>query len=919
MEEMLKEYDKKRDFSRTPEPPTERTDAGEGPLIFVIQMHAARRLHYDFRLEVDGVLKSWSVPKGPSLDPAEKRLAVMVEDHPLPYASFEGVIPKGEYGAGQVIVWDNGTYTPDEDSNISFDDRTEAEERMRRGLAAGKLSVLLRGRKLKGSWALVKMQRGENDWLLIKHKDRFAQTERDILDEDRSVSSALSIKDLKAGRLPDRPQQGAAALRPGDLPDARRARFPASVKPMLATLTKTSFSNPDWLFEPKLDGVRALAFIRDGKVKLISRTGRDSTRQYPSLAEELGLQPERQLILDGEIVALDRDGRPSFHRLQQRLNLSREADIRRAEAETPVFYYVFDLIYAGGYDLRAVALAQRKDLLERILLPSDRVRLLEHFEEEGEAAYEAAVSHGLEGIIAKRRDSAYEAGRRSRHWLKIKPTLSDEFVIGGYSQGLGGRAATFGALLLGYHDDEGRLVYVGHVGSGFDDRTLAGLRQRLDSITSDECPFSETPPLKTATTWLRPHLVAEVEFAQWTVDGHLRAPVFLRLREDKLATDVRLSEIVPAPTGHAPDAENAPASLQTEVQIALEQLENRRNRFILKVAGHKLSLSNLDKEFWPPLEGRPGLTKRDLIIYLANVSPYLLPHLRHRPLSLTRYPDGIAGEHFYQKHWGGTLPDFVDTVSLFSEHKEGDQEYLVCNNLPTLLWLGQIADLELHTWYSRVSPDPDGHHLSTQFSGSQKNIDNSLLSYPDFIVFDLDPYIYSGREAAGEEPELNRKAFARTREVALWLKDMLDSLSLSSFVKTSGRTGLHVYVPILRTLDYRAVRSASETIGRFLLRQHPRQITMDWTVEKRAGKVFFDHNQNARGKTLASIYSPRPLPAAPVSMPLRWDELSDVYPSDFTILSAPDLLAERGDLWAGILDAKHDLEGLLEIAEDETK
>lgn len=261
----------------------------------------------------------------------------------------------------------------------------------------------------------------------------------------------------------------------------------------------------------------------------------------------------------------------------------------------------------------------------------------------------------------------------------------------------------------------------------------------------------------------------------------------------------------------------------------------------------------------------------------------------------------------------------MDTVSLFSEHKEGDQEYLVCNNLPTLLWLGQIADLELHTWYSRVSSDPDGHHLSAQFSGSQKNIDNSLLSYPDFIVFDLDPYIYSGREAAGEEPELNRKAFAKTREVALWLKDMLDSLSLSSFVKTSGRTGLHVYVPILRTLDYRAVRSACETIGRFLLRQHPRQITMDWAVEKRTGKVFFDHNQNARGKTLASIYSPRPLPEAPVSMPLRWDELSDIYPSDFTILSAPGLLAERGDLWAGILDAKHDLEGLLEIAEDEAK
>jgi bifunctional non-homologous end joining protein LigD len=846
----------------------------------------------------------------------------MVEDHPLDYGSFEGVIPKGAYGAGQVIVWDTGTYAPDEDGRVS-DDRAEAEERMRRGLSEGKLSILMRGRKLRGSWALVRMKGGEGkDWLLIKHKDRFVDSARDVLDEDRSVLSGLSIDDLKAGRLPDRAR---AAAGPEDLPGARRARFPTSVEPMFATLTDTPFSNPAWLFEPKLDGARAIALIREGRVKLLSRSGRDATRQYPALAEELAGQPEPRLALDGEIVAMDDDGRPSFQRLQQRLNLSRDADIKRAETQVPVFYYAFDLLYAGDYDLRAVPLAERKALLGRLLLPSERVRLLEHFEEDGEAAYEAAVAHGIEGVVAKRRDSVYEPGRRSRHWLKVKATLSDEFVVGGFSEGQGGRADTFGSLLLGQYDEEGRLVYAGNVGSGFDDRTLAALRRRLDGLTAEDCPFSEAPvqkaPRRTATgaavTWVRPELVVEVKFAQWTDDGHLRAPVFLRLREDKPPAAVRRSEVVPAPCLPAgrPSATAADdaATLRSEVESVLDQLGDKRDRFVLKVGGKKVSLTNLDKEFWPAYGGRRALTKRDLLVYLAKVSPLLLPHLRDRPLSLTRYPDGIHGEHFYQKRWEFKLPDFVDTVRFYSEHNKADDEYLICDNLPTLLWLGQLADLELHTWYSRVSPEPDGHHLSTTFTGSARNINRSLLNYPDFIVFDLDPYIYSGKESPGDEPELNRKAFAGTCRVALWLKDILDSLSLSSFVKTSGRTGLHVYVPIRRELNYDAVRSACETIGRFLLAQHPRDVTMDWTVEKRKGKVFFDHNQNVRGKTLASVYSPRPLPEAAVSMPLRWDELTDVYPADFTLLTAPDLLAARGDLWAGILDAKHDLQRLLDL------
>ncbi len=901
----LERYDAKRDFSRTTEPPPERPATGEGPLTFVIQKHAARRLHYDFRLEAGGVLVSWSVPKGPSLDPKEKRLAVMVEDHPLDYGSFEGVIPKGQYCAGQVIVWDNGTYSPDE-GGLSFHDRAAAEERMRQGIAGGKLSITMRGRKMKGSWTLVKTTRAERDWLLIKHQDVAVDTEREITDKDRSVLCGLTIEDLKAGRLPDR-AAASVILSPADASGVTRAAWPSAPKPMMATLSRQPFSHPAWLFEPKLDGVRALACVRDGAARLIGRSGREATDQYPALAKELAAQPAHEVIFDGEIVAFDDDGRPSFETIQQRLNLTRPADIQRADVEVPVVYYAFDLLYLDGYDLRAAPLEQRRALLARALLPTGRVRPLEHFESDGDSAFEAAREHGLEGIVAKKRDSRYQSGRRSRDWLKIKSTLSEELVVGGFSAGEGGRGDTFGALLVGYYEDGDKLTYAGHVGSGFTDRALVELRERLEALRTDECPFAEEPPQKTKTAWVRPELVAEVSFAQWTREGSMRAPVFVRLRDDKPPREARRVDAV-APPDASP--ENGPVAA-SGVGAVLDQLADERERFVLQVEGRKVSVTNLSKPLWPALGKQRALTKRDLLLYLTTVSPYLLPHLRDRPLTLTRYPNGIAGGHFYQKHVASPIPEFVETVRLFSSHNEGDGEYILCNNLATLLWLGQLADLELHPWYSRVGPEPDGHHLAATFTGSKRNIERSLLNYPDFIVFDLDPYIYSGRETKGAEPELNRKAFKKTCEAALWLKDVLDSLSLSSFVKTTGRTGLHIYVPVLRQLDYSAARAASETVCSYLLQQHPREVTMEWTVEKRAGKVFLDHNQNARGKTLASIYSPRPLPEAAVSMPVRWDELSDVYPTDFTLLTAPARLAQLGDLWSGILDAKHDIEGLL--------
>jgi bifunctional non-homologous end joining protein LigD len=915
---VLEKYREKRDFERTPEPgPGGETD-GRGPLIFVVQKHAATRLHYDFRLEVDGVLKSWPIPKGPSLSPQDKRLAVMVEDHPFDYASFEGAIPKGEYGGGQVIVCDAGTYSPDEDGKLSFDDREEAEARMREGIEKGKISVFLRGCKLKGSWTLVRTKRAPNDWLLIKHKDRFVDTDRDVTEDGRSVLSGLTIEDIKVGRLPERRSVAEMCLRPGDLSGARQAPFPRSVEPMNASLAEGPFSSPDWLFEPKLDGVRAISMLNRGQVSLFSRRGLDATKQYPGIGRQLREQTEPEMVLDGEIVAFDENGVPSFQQLQQRLNLMRESDIKRAESQIPVFYYVFDLLYAGGYDLRGTPLEQRKRLLRQILMPTDRVSLVEHFEQDGETAFQAALDHGLEGLVAKKRDSVYESGRRSKSWMKIKATQEAEFVIAGYTEGGGWRAGTFGSLLLGYYDDSGKLVYAGHVGTGFDDKTLRLLKERLEALRTDERPFAEAParskmpfggPKNAQVNWVKPELAAQIKFAQWTKDGVLRAPSFLGLREDKAPADAKREKALPTPD-NGPGAQRK-ASGESEAGDVLEQLGRSEQKFILKVEGHKVPVTNLDKELWSALDDRRALTKRDLLAYFAKISPYLLPHMRDRPLTLTRYPNGIYGGHFYQKRFEHDVPEFVQTVKLWSQDNATDVEYIVCNNLPTLLWLGQLADIELHTWYSRISPEPDGHHLPRTFTGSAKNIDASLLNYPDFIVFDLDPYIYSGKEKKGAEPELNRKAFLKTCDVALWLKDLLDSLSLSSFVKTTGRTGLHIYVPILRQFDYDTVRAACETIGKYLMAAHPRDITMEWTVEKRTGKVFFDHNQNVRGKTLASVYSPRPSPEAAVSMPVRWDELKQIYPSDFTILTAPDRVNKTGDLWAGILEAKHDLAGLL--------
>ena len=900
---MLETYKRKRDFSQTPEPTAGSRSSGN--LRFVVQKHAARRLHYDFRLEIDGVLKSWPVPKGPSLDPKEKRLAVMVEDHPMDYAAFEGVIAHGNYGAGQVIVWDSGIYSPDEGGVLSFGNREEADERMREGLEAGKLSFTLRGHKLRGSWTLVRTSRSPKDWLLIKHRDGYADIDRDVLVDDRSVQSGLTIEELKAGRPPDQARQVSST--------GKKADFPSQVKPMLARLVDEPFSRSGWLFEPKLDGFRAIAFLRRGDVWLSSRTGIDLTHRFPELVDELATQPEDEMVLDGEVVALDERGLPDFGLLQNSIDLPERARIsRRKDGAAEIVYYVFDLLYLNGMSLHGTPLHERKALLARAVLAEDRVRVVDYVEREGKTLFKASIDLGLEGVVAKRRDSLYEPGARSASWLKVKGERSQEFVVGGFTAGLGSRASTFGALLLGYYEGD-ELRYAGRVGSGFDQSTLEALRESLDALREEESPFAEDAELrKLDCEWVRPELVARAKFSQWTHEQRLRAPVFLGLQPEVDPKSVRRE--TPDATASVDLAGPVPPRdvSQTEVSDVLDQLSNDGSKLALELDGHRIGLTNLDKVFWPATAGKPPVLKRDMIAYYARMSPVILPHLRDRPLTLTRYPDGIDGGSFYQKHWEHTLPEFVDTVRLYSSHNEGDQEYLLVNNLPTLVWLAQIADIELHPWLSRTVREPDALQLTTGFTGSSAEIRKSVLNHPDFIVFDLDPYIYSGKEKSGEEPELNRRAFSRTVDVARDLKDILDQLSLSSFVKTSGKTGLHIYVSVLRQYDYKVTRKTCELVGRFLMQSRPRDVTMEWSVNKRAGKIFLDHNQNVRGKNMASIYSLRPLPGAPVSTPLRWDELGDVYPTDFTIDNVPDRVSALGDLWGDIEGAKHDLGRLLE-------
>ncbi|MCW5824355.1 MAG: non-homologous end-joining DNA ligase [Cyanobacteria bacterium TGS_CYA1] len=819
----LSEYKRKRDFSETPEPGPLVKSKKSKKLTFVVQKHAARRLHYDFRLELDGVLLSWAVPKGPSTIAGEKRLAVMTEDHPIEYGKFHGTIPKGNYGAGEVEIWDKGTYVPD-----------GGEEEMRHGLDKGKISFTLNGDRLQGSWALVKMKgRGDDNWLLLKHGDDY-----EYKPVDRSKSKS------KSKPLPD-------------------------MKPMLCSLAKEPFDKKGFIYEPKFDGIRMLAFVKDGKCTLKSRNAKDITNDYKDIANKLA-RLKHDCILDGELGALDENGTPNFELWQQSKLGAKSIDL---------VYFVFDMLYFDGDSLTSKPLIDRKKLLKKTLVQSSNIQYVEDIKANGIKAYEACMENKLEGIVAKVSDSVYESGRRSANWIKVKSTQSSEYYIIGYSKGTGGRAKTFGALHLAYFDSKKQLQYAGKVGTGFNEVILKDLMKRLKPLVTKTNPLESGGP-RNAAVFVEPKLVAEIKYAEKTRDGKLRAPVFMRLRDDLITTGGK---------------ENSSG----------KQKEND----IIEVEGHKIKVTSLSKVFWPDA----GITKRDYIDYLLGIGPYILPHLKDRPFTLIRYPDGIGGEKFFQKHYPYKLPEFVETVKHYSEQNDKDSAYLMCNNLATLVWFAQIADLEFHVAHTRIDPNPDAKNITGKFTGSEKEIENSLLNYPDFVVLDLDPYLYSGKEKKGEEPELHKKGFEKACAMAVSLNEMLLDLKIKSFVKTSGKTGLHIFIPIKRNIKYEIVRDMAESIGRHLLERHPNDVTMDWSVKKRTGKVFFDYNMNARGKTLASIYSCRNSPIASVSMPLTWEQVEskEVYPLDFHLKNVPQILGEQGDLWADILKSKNDLTKLL--------
>jgi bifunctional non-homologous end joining protein LigD len=735
---------------------------------------------------------------------------------------------------------------------------------------------------------------------MIKHKDRFAAA-TDVTEQNRSVLSGKTVRDLKfvpVDRMP------AVQLAPAGKIEA----MPVTLAPMLAETGGIPFNRPDWMWEPKLDGYRALAFIDEHGVKLRSRRGLELAGKFPRLAAELGKQAAGSMILDGELVAFDASGKPSFAALQDRARLKTEREIAAADQNATVVFYCFDLLHFAGIDLRKSPYRDRRRYLAQCLLPSPRVQLV-HAAEDGVALHTAALASGFEGVVGKRKEGRYEAGRRSASWVKVKPTHSADFVVGGYTRGKGSRTA-LGAVLVGYWD-RGRLRYASHVGSGFDERTLAQVRKRLDGLQRSTCPFVEEPELNGPTTWVEPKTVAEVSFQSWTEDGALRAPVFLRLRDDVDAKAVRRA--APRRTPHA-----APPTAGGPVDEIVAQLENTKTTLTIAVGPHRIRLTHLDRVYWPanPALGQPALTKRDLLRYCAQVSPYMLPHLADRPLTMIRMPDGIRGQRFFQKHWEQDRPEFVEAITVFSGHKDERHEYLLCNNLPTLLWLAQSGTLEFHIWHSRARPGPDARSKGTDYATSLESLEASVLNYPDYVLFDIDPYIYSGNEKPGGEPELNTVAFEKGKEVAFWLRELLQTMSLEAIVKTSGKTGLHVFVPIRRTIDFDAARHVSELVGRHLMRLHPGDITLEWSVPKRTGKIFMDYNMNVRGKTLNVAYSPRGEPGGPVSMPLTWEELANAHPLDFRITNVPQRLAQTGDRWRDALERKQSLEKALSRAKE---
>ncbi len=823
----LSAYRAKRSLDRTPEPgglaapaPAPAPALPPAPAraaapaawpggLFVVHMHAARRLHWDLRLEMDGVLASWAVPKGPSPNPADKRLAVHVEDHPLEYGDFEGLIPEGNYGAGAVIVWDRGVWVPLEDPH--------------EGMKKGKLLFELRGYKLKGRWTLVKIKKGEKDWLLIKEKDGYAATDGALPPE--SVLSGLTVEELKAGQ-----NRAAPVLKElARLKAPRRTVTAADALPMLAETREQPFSKPGWLFELKLDGYRVRAAREDGMARLLSRNGLDLAGAFPEIARAIVALPYEGFVVDGELVVPDEAGRPSFQRLQNRARVSRALEVRRAAVESPAVLYVFDLLAFGGYDVRPLPLERRKALLQQILPRVGPLKYLEHFEKDGVALYEQVVKLGLEGIVAKKADAPYRAGR-SAAWLKIRADRTDDFVVVGFTRPKGSRSG-FGALDLGAYED-GKLVYAGRVGSGFTAAELKAVSAQLEPRVRATPAFTGPVPHDAGHTWVEPGLLAEVRYKEWTDEGLLRQPVFVRFRDDKPIAEAAIRPRERAERGERDNGADAGPTPRAASVAPLPK---------------DVKFSNLDKVFWPD----EGYTKGDLIEYYRAISPWLLPYLKDRPLVLTRYPDGITGKSFFQKDAPGFIPEWVRTERIWSEDTQREIAYFVCDDVESLLYVINMGTIPLHIWGSRVA----------------------TLEQPDWCIVDLDP-----KEAP----------FTNVVKIARATKRLCDDIALPCFVKTSGSTGLHVLVPLGQQCTYEQARTLGGLLARVIAAELPDIATVTRQVGKRGARVYLDYVQNGHGRLLVAPFSARPLPGAPVSMPLDWSEVTPKLDiRKFTIKNAP--------------------------------
>jgi bifunctional non-homologous end joining protein LigD len=855
----LERYRAKRDFNITPEPSgaTSRrrkaaSRAEPGTLQFFIQRHHARRLHYDFRLELDGVLKSWAVPKGPSLDPHDKRLAVRVEDHPLDYGSFEGDIPEHQYGAGHVVLWDRGEWEPHGDPEA--------------GLKKGHLSFELRGEKLEGRWALVRMGKpaadGKENWLLIKEEDESARHgEQAAITELRPESVAGQANGVQGKK----PRKAAKAMRrEDDEVDAgvlKPSRMPALVEAELATLAEHAPEGEEWLSEMKFDGYRGLCKIAGGRAAIYTREGLDWSRRWPVLVRALERLPVDDAWIDGEAVALDEDGGISFEALQN------YADGERQQAGgARLAFYAFDLLYLNGHDLRPLPLLQRKQLLRELIPGTDQDGLLlysEHIVGRAGEVFRHACMHGMEGIVVKRVDAPY-TGRRDRNWLKVKCQRRQEFVIAGYTDPAGSRSG-FGAILVGVHDDQGRLQYAGRVGTGFDQRLLGSLLKKFKALEQDRPAFAHPPTGQQlrGVHWLAPELVAEVRFAQWTKAGIVRHAAFVALREDKPARGiVRESEQQGGP------------DVQEEAQSAVVQPSKPRSKAkpaadgsaAVTVAG--VRLTHPDKVLFPDT----GLTKLQLARYYESVAEWMLPDLKQRPLSLVRCPDGHAGKCFYQKHIGQGVPQAIEPIAV--PEGKGTAQYMMVNDVAGLVATVQMGVLELHCWGSTARD----------------------LMRPDRVVFDLDP--------APDVP------WPTVVEGALLVRGLLQEVGLECFLKTSGGKGLHVMVPIRPEHDWDAVKDWAHRVATHLARHLPERFIATMSKAARNGKIFVDYLRNAPGSTTVAAYSLRARDGAPVSAPIAWDELDDkLKPDSFRIDNMAQRLEhlQQVDPWQGFFASQQRL------------